>query len=306
MLAPKYNNQKSEITSYNYEDIAEGTGIRRFYAGISETSTITSYLLLQNALYGYPQVITAQSRPFVLSAFNSPRVVQGTAYIDFSTTAQAFFSLKKDNGTASADNTDIFASVATDGNAATLAVTMTALADNVYISGFTLTGNSNDSITVTIKKNGNLVLTSTSSTGTISHPFVFVPSDYADIFNTGDTILVETSGAGTIKKVAGQTDSNTLASMTTQEIYSGSDTTFKQITYYENLGNVVSTSSGTASLLVSMDIAQTQFKIEEKLVLFAGTTGTLACDPVNRDAAPFTAATNHTNLNLYVPFKLDL
>lgn len=83
------------IASYNYVDIAEGTGISIFYATGCADSTGTKYILTRENLNGeITQVYQslAQSDPvkvndldFDLSAFNTPKIIKGTGYISIPT-----------------------------------------------------------------------------------------------------------------------------------------------------------------------------------------------------------------------------
>jgi len=74
-----YNSQPSEIASYNYTDIADGTGIRIFYF----CKTSDSYVLVQNQPASTGIVVggngvTVYDTDFDLSPFNSPQMIRGT------------------------------------------------------------------------------------------------------------------------------------------------------------------------------------------------------------------------------------
>lgn len=82
---------ESAIASYNYSDIAEGTGIKLFYAAYTSAASI----LTENQIYSHTidTRATSASPPtdayqllsdidFDLSAFNTPKVVKGTCYIN--------------------------------------------------------------------------------------------------------------------------------------------------------------------------------------------------------------------------------
>ena len=86
---------ESAVASYNYYDIAEGTGIKLFYGcGISD-STGQDYILTENQIYpaqaakeitgtttSASYALTSDT-DFDLTAFNTPRTIRGTAYINF-------------------------------------------------------------------------------------------------------------------------------------------------------------------------------------------------------------------------------
>jgi hypothetical protein len=90
MLQKEYNSQPSAITSYNYTDIADATGIRLFY-GVSVEGT-PSTILTQNQIYGggetYGDNTTVTPTKvidvdFDLSAFNANQLIRGTALFNF-------------------------------------------------------------------------------------------------------------------------------------------------------------------------------------------------------------------------------
>ena len=77
------------IASYNYTDIAEGTGIRKFYLAVQAVSGNTTYLLAQDAVYSQGALspsneinISDASITFALTAFNLPQVIEGTGYLN--------------------------------------------------------------------------------------------------------------------------------------------------------------------------------------------------------------------------------
>ena len=83
------------IATYDYTDVAEGTGIVSFYAGVGEISGADVYQINQNA-FDIGQALTVSAdyersniisvTPlFELSPFNLPKVVKGTFYTSFTT-----------------------------------------------------------------------------------------------------------------------------------------------------------------------------------------------------------------------------
>ena len=84
-----FTNKKEEaIASYDYIDIAEGTGIVQFYGALKGTSGGTSYMLTTEQIYSQDISTlvpsTPQSYNFDLAAFNMPRIIKGTAYVSIS------------------------------------------------------------------------------------------------------------------------------------------------------------------------------------------------------------------------------
>jgi|TARA_B100001964_G_scaffold216041_1_gene254941 hypothetical protein len=90
-LPNKFRNEsEGVIASYNYTDIADGTGIVTFYAGIGETSAGNIYILSQQTqrmsiLYEAASVAGSASeytkgydKDFDLTPFNAPRIIGGT------------------------------------------------------------------------------------------------------------------------------------------------------------------------------------------------------------------------------------
>lgn len=75
----------SAVASYNYIDIAEGTGTVIFYGTATEASTGIDYHLLANKIDGWPREKSVNSTStttldFDLAPFNLPQYVKGTAY----------------------------------------------------------------------------------------------------------------------------------------------------------------------------------------------------------------------------------
>lgn len=91
------------IASYNYTDLAEGTGVVNYYCVKSVSSEATTYMLTTLAT-PFPgnsgKFVSSHAVNFDLSPFNLPKVVKGTAIITgmlgFSaTTFQARAQIKK-------------------------------------------------------------------------------------------------------------------------------------------------------------------------------------------------------------------
>lgn len=78
------NTQETAIASFDFVDIADGTGIRNFLLAIAEDSGGESFLILQDALHS-KQVEKGSNFDvnFDLTAFNLPQTVTGTAYASF-------------------------------------------------------------------------------------------------------------------------------------------------------------------------------------------------------------------------------
>ena len=86
---------ESAIASFDYYDIAEGTGIKAFYLGVSEDDSGNDYHLVTQELYS-DEIDTAITTfdgttydkeldlDFDLAAFNMPKTIKGTGYIQFS------------------------------------------------------------------------------------------------------------------------------------------------------------------------------------------------------------------------------
>lgn len=75
------------IASYEYIDVAEGTGIIHFYGSEMKDSTGTEHLLTASVVYStaveYVQAQGTNSTiDFDLAPFNLPRTLKGTAYIN--------------------------------------------------------------------------------------------------------------------------------------------------------------------------------------------------------------------------------
>ncbi len=80
----------SAIASYAYTDIAEATGVSRFYLAAQGISGNTTYLLTEKAVYAWPTDaaggseinISDASITFNLTAFNLPKTIKGTGYLN--------------------------------------------------------------------------------------------------------------------------------------------------------------------------------------------------------------------------------
>ena len=79
----------SAIASYNYTDIAEATGVSKFWLAVQAISGNTSYLLTQNQVYSQGALspsneinISDTSVTFALTAFNLPKTIKGTGYLN--------------------------------------------------------------------------------------------------------------------------------------------------------------------------------------------------------------------------------
>ena len=72
----------SAIASYDYVDIASGTGHVTFYGSGALTGAGSEIYLIQNQFYGNVTILEG-THVLDLSPFNFPKVLKGTAYIDF-------------------------------------------------------------------------------------------------------------------------------------------------------------------------------------------------------------------------------
>lgn len=74
---------ESAIASYNYTDVAEGTGVVEFYGAETYDTTATrKYILTANQITSNTADLISPNGTinFDLSPFNSPRTIKGTAY----------------------------------------------------------------------------------------------------------------------------------------------------------------------------------------------------------------------------------
>lgn len=82
---------ESAVASYNYTDMAEGTGVTMFYLAATNGDNILTPNQIYSDVIEYSTGAHNLTTDFVknmdvdydLSAFNSPRTVKGTAYINF-------------------------------------------------------------------------------------------------------------------------------------------------------------------------------------------------------------------------------
>ena len=84
-LPQKYQNKESAIASYNYEDIASGTGYVIFYGASVQTETTTSYILTTQQIYSN-DIDTGAGTSFDLDfdvVFNRPQRLRGNLICTF-------------------------------------------------------------------------------------------------------------------------------------------------------------------------------------------------------------------------------
>jgi hypothetical protein len=86
MLEQKYANQRSEIASYSWEQIASGLGIVTFYVSKFSDSVGNSWKMVQEQLYSGQNNAASTSlgsgeTVVDLTPFNTPRTIQGTATV---------------------------------------------------------------------------------------------------------------------------------------------------------------------------------------------------------------------------------
>lgn len=128
---------ETSIVSYDFYDIAEGTGIKMFYlAAVNGDNILTTNQIYSNSIElssGSHSLTTDyvknQDVDFDLSSFNTPRVITGTAYMNFTchiykagsqvVTAKWIIKVRKWDGTTeteigSAETTELASSTASD------------------------------------------------------------------------------------------------------------------------------------------------------------------------------------------------
>ena len=93
VLSQPYQHPSTAIASYSYTDIAEGTGIVKFYGFTSENSAAVDYHLGTNPFYAgnspelswgsaHNTMTLEQDLDFDLTTFNMPQTIRGTATIN--------------------------------------------------------------------------------------------------------------------------------------------------------------------------------------------------------------------------------
>ena len=111
------------LASYDWVDIANGTGVQTFYFAVTKTSAATNYILTENSNIrsALREVKNLGATNFILSAFNTPRTIGGTAYfnatglIDFYPGTVNFKITIKKNSTAITSQISSQAYAETDG-----------------------------------------------------------------------------------------------------------------------------------------------------------------------------------------------
>jgi hypothetical protein len=73
------------LASYSYTDLADGTGVVVLYAGqVNPVSAADAHILSAQQFYSEAVEVTGTTTfNFDLTAFNSPRIAKGTAYLNF-------------------------------------------------------------------------------------------------------------------------------------------------------------------------------------------------------------------------------
>ena len=83
---------ETAVASYDYTDVAEGTGIQKFYLTSETTNATISYMLSEiveacsvagDTNDSILQLLTTASHNFDLTAFNAPRRIKGNAFLSF-------------------------------------------------------------------------------------------------------------------------------------------------------------------------------------------------------------------------------
>jgi hypothetical protein len=137
VLSKPYQHQPSAIASYNYTDLAEGTGIVKYYGFQSETSAGVDYHLGTNQVYagggatlssGYTSNANKKEADvdFDLSAFNAPQTIRGTVTVTGCITANSsggyngftyvIFKLRKWDGTTETELASVQTPTAVSGS----------------------------------------------------------------------------------------------------------------------------------------------------------------------------------------------
>lgn len=80
---------EGSLTSYDWVDISDGTGYVKFYGYNSISSTGTTYHLTREIIYSAEVSNLATSKEFSLAPFNTPKLVRGTAFVNFSCSPSA-------------------------------------------------------------------------------------------------------------------------------------------------------------------------------------------------------------------------
>lgn len=137
LIPEQFTAQSNSISSYNYTDIAEGTGITVFKGFAMTYSTGVSYGLNQNSFYARPIETTCSSGAgstertvnFDLAPFNLPKTVKGTAYVEGSwalntsagNTMNGYitFTVQKWNGSTAVDAGSVVTETVSAGSAQT-------------------------------------------------------------------------------------------------------------------------------------------------------------------------------------------
>jgi len=90
VLKKKYQTQKDAIATYDYTDLAEGTGVIKFYCVRGELGAGGTYILSTNAFLAGGDITDGDIKlhgssmdvDFDLAPFNMPKVISGTAYLN--------------------------------------------------------------------------------------------------------------------------------------------------------------------------------------------------------------------------------
>jgi hypothetical protein len=94
-ISTQFQAQNPLIASYNYTDVAEGTGVLRLYPFLAGTDAGDLFYMNSNPIYsrvvwyGGSEIVkdgtyhTSINETFSLSAFNTPKTIKGTAMLSF-------------------------------------------------------------------------------------------------------------------------------------------------------------------------------------------------------------------------------
>ena len=135
LIPNQYATQNPAIASYDYNEIAENTGIVHFYGAATETNSSTNYILTKNPFFGSPQETVEVVGPgqsadidldFYTLPFNVGKTLRGKAILDISIrgsnqgggtggAATIYCKLQRWDGTTATDITSEIQSPATQG-----------------------------------------------------------------------------------------------------------------------------------------------------------------------------------------------
>lgn len=325
---PFGQSQEAAIASYNYSDIADGTGIFTWYGATSEDSTGKEYILT-NAGYtssgattfetgGASTVREPKCCDFSTSAFNLPQNMKGTSTIAL--TSSNTIGINYYKKTADDETTVEYAglSLSDDGDSTDFNYDVTINEDYVVLSHLraNTTGGNWGRFTVTegTGTGGNLIGKFLDTAGSYFQWPSITNQEQAKIFMSGDIINIRIQtepGVGVLDVHNNYTYTGTLFTITNQTVSISASLGmigFRKLNYELLASNT--SNAGSSSKVINTTIPLTHFKKTEKLVVRLDNNylddNILTHSPENIDVGGFTAATNHTTLKIDIPFKIDI